>query len=344
MSKRPKQTARPFRTIAIVAIVAWGLYACWATQRVQFTGERLRDSLKASWPADGPPQLGTREKLLETADELASGRAWTFGDALAPVPAPTDDQRLTATKFLSEHSQLRDRLLALTGTARDMAATGDDVTALREALARAYHGAVEADETTVTAQLDLAERMLALAESGSVGPRGHVDEQAVAQLVAAIEPAYQLSQDLMTEGGAAAEKVLIEAARSHCEQRYADAASALRLAGELLGAQLALPTEAVTPDWFTALAQREIPDADQSQATAAVQLAEAMALSMTPSDTVAALLKKARRELDAKRFGTSAWWASVTLNALGMSDSAIAAATTNSGEPAKESMDEEGAE
>ncbi len=336
MNSAPRKTARPFRTIAIVAMVAWGLYAWWALHRVQSTGEKLRDSLAATWPVDGGPQLGTREKLLMTADELASGRAREFGDALTPVVPPTNEEHVAATRFLSERSGLRDRLLAVTGTSREMDAEGDDVAAIRETLARAYQGAVQADETAVAAQLDLAERMLALVESGPIGARGPVDEQAVARLATAIEPAYELSQDLMTEGGAAAEKVLMEAARSLGEQRYADAASAVRLAGELLGAQLTWPTDAEMPEWFTALAGREIPAADEQQATAAVQLAEAMSLSMTPSDTVAALLKKARRELDAGRYDTAAWWASVTLNALGMSDDAIGAATKTSEEPVNE--------
>ncbi len=344
MNSHPRKTAHPLRAIAVLALVVWGAYASWALNCVESTGEKLRDSLAATWPADGGPQLGTREKLLTTADELASGRAWEFGDALTPVVPPTNDQHVAATKFLSEHSELRDRLLAVTGTSREMDAEGDDVSAIRETLARAYQGAVQADETSVAAQLDLAERMLALVESGPIGARGPVDEQAVAQLATAIEPAYELSQDLMTEGGAAAGKVLMEAARSLGEQRYADAASAVRLAGELLGAQLTWSTDAEMPEWFTALAGREIPGADEQQATTAVELAEAMSLSMTPSDTVAALLKKARRELDGGRYATSAWWAGVTLNALGMSDDAIGAATRTNEERPEESVNEEDVE
>ena len=65
---------------------------------------------------------------------------------------------------------------------------------------------------------------------------------------------------------------------------------------------------------------------------------------MTPSDTVTALLKKARRELDGRRYDTSAWWAGVTLNALGMSDTSIAAATEKGDEAPVAEAPEEDAE
>lgn len=341
VNSQPNQTARPFRTIVVAVLVVWGIYAWWALGRVQSTGKMLRNSLESNWPSETGPPPGTREKLVATADALASGQAWTFGETLIPVPPPTDDERAAASKFLSVHSELRARLLTTTDAARDMAADGLNVDAVREALARAYQQAVQADETAVTSQLALAERLLTLADSPSVGAYGPVDEKNVAQLAAAIEPAYQLSQDLMTEGGAAVEKVLIVAARSFAERRFGDAASNIRLTGELLGAQMTLRPEAEIPEWFVVLAEREIPGVDEQQATAAVELAEAMALSMAPSDTVAALLKKARRELDTGRYDTSAWWAGVTLNALGMSDAAIAAATDRTDDTTENELDVE---
>lgn len=344
MSSTPKQPVRSFRTLAVLALVLWGLYAWWALGRVQSTGQLLRDSLEADWPAEGGPTLGTRDKLTATADELASGHVWEFGDALMPVVPPGADERVAASKFLREHSELRSRLLAITETAQGLAADGDDVKPVREALARAYRGAIEADQATVATQLDLSERILAGVESGTSATGGSIDEQTVSQLVKAIEPAYLLSQDLMTEGGTAAEKVLVVAAREAGEKRYAQAATAIRLAGQLLGAQMALSPEAEMPQWFIELSQRSIPEASQQQATAAVELAEAMSLSMTPSDTVAALLRKARRELDGGRFNTSAWWAGITLNALGMSDTAIASATASGEEPAEGRAEEEDAE
>lgn len=344
MSSAPKQPVRPFRTLAILTVVLWGLYAWWALGRVQSTGQLLRDSVETDWPAEGGPTPGTRDKLTATADELASGQAWVFGDALAPVDPPNADERVAASKFLREHSELRSRLLAITGTAQDLATDGDDVTPVREALARAYQGAIKGDKAMVVTQLDLSERILAAVESGASATGGSINEQTVTQLAKAIEPAYQLSRDLMTEGGTAAQKVLVVAAREVTEKRYAQAATAIRLAGQLLGAQMAVSPEAEMPEWFFELAEQNIPEADQQQATVAVELAEAMSLSMTPSDTVAALLRKARRELDGGRFDTSAWWAGITLNALGMSDTAIAAATRRSEEPAEGRADEEDAE
>ena len=344
MSSSPRQPVRPFRTLAILALVLWALYAWWALGRVRSTGKMLHDSLKTEWPADGGPPMGTRDKLVSTADELASGQARSFGDSLTPVAPPNADERTTAAKFLKEHSGLRSRLLAATDAARDLATDGDDVAPVREALARAYQGAIRADRETVATQLNLAERTLASVEAGTPATSGPVDEQTVMQLARAVEPAYQLSQDLMTEGGEAAQKVLIIAAREYAENRYAQAATAIRLAGELLGAQTTLPSEPEIPEWFNDLAERDIPAADRQQATAAVELAEAMSLAMTPSDTVTALLRKARRELDGHRFDTSAWWAGVTLNALGMSDAAIAASTTGDADPTEDPANEEDTE
>ena len=327
MNNSPDQPVRPFRTLAVLALVLWGLYAWWALGRVQSTGEMLRDSLETDWPADSGPPMGTRDRLAETADELASGQAWNFGDALAPVKPPTPDRRAAASKFLSKHPQSRSRLLALTNAARDLEKNGNNISSVREALARAYQGAVRSDENTVTVHLDLAERLLASVESGTPASSAPVDEKTVAQLAKAIEPAYRLSQDLMTEGGTAARKVLVVAAREFRLRRYAQSSTAIRLAGELLGAQIAPIPKAEMPPWFVGLAEQEIPKADPQRSTAAVELAEAMSLSMTPGDTIVTLLQKARRELDSGQFDRATWWAGITLNTLGMSDAAIAAST-----------------
>jgi hypothetical protein len=337
VSSQVVRAIRLLGTLVFVVLALWGACAWWALSRVQSTGDLLRTSLQEDWLAGSGPRLGTREKFAATADELAEGRFWAVGSALAPVAAPTTEQRAGAAKFLAGQPQLRERLLAITEAAQQAAADGEDVTAVRDALARAYQGAVKADEAAVFRQLDLADRGLDLVGSdlGMVG--GPVDEQAVARLVAAVEPAYRLSQDLMTEGGAAAEKVLINAARSCTDGRYGDAATAIRLAGELLGAEAAPQDGAEMPEWFAQLGTREVPPVEEAQATAAVELAEAITLSMTPGKTVTALVKKARRALNGGDVDSAAMWAGVTLNALGMSDAAIAAATSKNVEtPADE--------
>lgn len=345
VNSSPRQASRPFLKLAVVALALWGLYTWWAFARVQSTGELLRGALQEGWPASGAPQLGVRDTVMATADELAAGRVWTFGDALEPVAPPTDDERRAATEFFAKHSELRIRFLNAADAARELGIDGKELTGIRQALARAYRGAARNDERTLAVQLDLAERGLALISSGAGEGSGPADEQTVANLVSSIDPAYRFSQDLMTEGGAAAEKVLIVAARDYSKQQYVEAASAVYLAGALLGVQGTISTEATMPEWFSDLAEREIPAAIEQRATATVELAEAMALSITPSDTIDALLKKARRELNAQRNDTAAWWASVTLNAMGMSDAAIAAANVGTPEePAEESAGTEGAE
>ena len=64
-----------------------------------------------------------------------------------------------------------------------------------------------------------------------------------------------------------------------------------------------------------------------SRADTAVSLSESMAASEEQAETVVTLVEKARRELDAGRTDEAHWWASVALNALGMTDQAIDAAT-----------------
>lgn len=320
--------------LAILVLVLWGLYAWWAIDRTRSTGQLLRQSLETDWPADGAPQLGVREDLLSTADELASGQAWAFGNALSPVASPTDDQRVVATEFFVEHSDMRTRFLAATDAARDLASGDEETEGIRWALGKAYRAAIENNQEAFSRQLDLAEKGLALISSGAAGTAGPANEQMVTDLVASIDPAYRFSQDLMLEGGAAAEKVLIVAVRNFSAGQHVEAASAVRLAGELLGVQATASPRSPLPEWFKTLAEREIPSADARKATTAVELAEAMALSATPSDAIAALLKKARRELDAQRNDTACWWAAVTLNAMGMSDAAIAAATSGNEEDA----------
>jgi hypothetical protein len=76
--------------------------------------------------------------------------------------------------------------------------------------------------------------------------------------------------------------------------------------------------EAAVPEWFAALEPRPPADVDEAQARAAVELCEAMTASEPPSEAVAALVAKARRELEAGRLGEAHWWAEVALNALGM--------------------------
>ncbi|MHB8900676.1 MAG: hypothetical protein ACYC6Y_18145 [Thermoguttaceae bacterium] len=340
----PPARARPLRTIAILALVLWAVYGWWALGRVRQTGRLLRQALQADWSPQGQPRPASREKIAATAAELASGRAWSFGRALTPAPAPTGDERAAAARFLARHGQLRDRFLAATAAARDSASDPRDVDPVRDTLAKAYRAAVHADAAQMAVELDRAETMLAALESAPTGVQGPVDRQHVARLAAAIEPAWQLSTDLVTEGSAAAEKVLILAARSAAQERYAESASALRLAAELLGAQMTLPETAEFPGWFTPLADRPLLPADTHQAAAALQLAEAMVLSLAPGQTVAGLLKRARRRFELRQFAEARWWAAVTLNALGMSDAAIAAATGGQASPQASPADPEEAD
>ena len=59
---------------------------------------------------------------------------------------------------------------------------------------------------------------------------------------------------------------------------------------------------------------------DAAEAQETVELAEAMALSLSPSEIVAGLVERARRELERGRSAEAHWWASLALQAMGMTD------------------------
>lgn len=326
MGPRLANSGRWFRRLAVAALILWAVYSCWALRCAQTASEQLRVSLR-QWPAGSGPAAAARERALEAAGDLAQGRFLSAADALAPVPPPTAEERAAAAKFFARQPVLRTRLLALAGAARQAEGRGANVSTARDVLARAVRAAGKGDEPALTAELDRARTALDEMEGSAAGAAGPIDAAAVARWASALQPAWQLSQDLMTEGGVAAEKVLVLAARSSAEGRHADAVDRIRLAAELLGAGIAPGDQVDAADWFGRLAQRPIPAADQRRASAAIELAQAMAAAESPGETIPSMIQRARREFDSGEFAGAAWWAGAALNCLGMTDAAIAAAT-----------------
>jgi len=333
MSSRIRIAVRCISSLLLVALVLWGLAAWWIVQRTQSVGESMGQAIRQDWPADSAPPLAMRERLLSTADQWAAWDYVSLGDGFAPPVPPSREDRTAAVEFLGKRPELRIRLLAATKAAQRAEGVGTDVTAARDALARAFRGAVEEDESTMQTQLDLAERML---DGGGTAACGPIDAASIAELVVSIEPAYQLSKDLLTEGGPAAEKVLCLAAHHYRNARYGDASTTLHLAAHLLGTQLSSGGSAGMPDWFTELGEEELPTADARAAAAAVELAEAMVPAMSAHATIVALVEQSRRQLDAGQVDMAAWKAQVALNALGVDDQAIATATASEDAPRKE--------
>lgn len=327
MSERAHRMIRLAKVLVVGGLVAWGIASWWTLRQARQAGSALFDTLTTEWPENGSPRLDTREKLLSAAQEFRQGSFGRAAADLGPSGPLSAAQRAAAGRWFDRAKELRKRFLAAATAAQRLDEDGADVGVVREALARALTAAADKDQATATVQIELAERALDEAELGGAAGAGGGDAQAVAALVRRMGPAFNLGQELLTEGHAAVEKLVGRASRHFQANQHRQAASLVRLAAELLGVEPSAPATAVMPKWFDALARSPSPSVPEAQARQVVALAEAMAASETPSKPVQTLLQKARRELEAGRPAEAYWWASVALNALGMSDEAIAAAT-----------------
>lgn len=248
-----------------------------------------------------------------------SGSALLLAEDAAAV---TPEEQAAAAKFFAAAPDGQKRFLAVVASAKAEEQDGTDVAAVRLALAGAIRAAAAVDAAAVDARVAEAERLLNELALGGPGPSA----SGVAEMVAAIEPAYVLGRDLLTEGHAAVEKLVGRASREFAAGEQGRAAALLQLAAELSGVEVSSPGVETLPDWFTAMADMPVPTSTQADAEAAVTLAEAMAASESPAPPVMTLVKRARRELDAGQVSEASWWAGVALNALGVTDEAAAGA------------------
>jgi hypothetical protein len=342
LSKTSYKVLRPIKALAVAALVAWGVFAWWSLREARRAGDVLHDSITAAWPDQANPQPGTRLRLLDAAKNIEAGRFRAVTPSLGPLLPPTADEKLAAERFLAKSRPLRERFLAVAAAAEAEDRGGIDVSAVRDSLARALRAAAKDDRAAVDAHTELAQKTLAQLDTlGTPGIAAN-DAEAVAALVAQIEPAFNLSRDLMTEGHAAAEKLVSRASWRLQAGEHRKAASLVMLAAGLLGVESPAPDTATTPDWFNALAQSPPDSLPAPQAREAVELAEAMAMSLSPSEVVSGLVKKARRELEAGRPAEAHWWASLALEAMGMTGPAIAQTTeTSEQEPPEQETPEQ---
>ena len=236
-----------------------------------------------------------------------------------PIKALGVAERGAAQRFFAKTPELRQRFVAVAS-----AAERRNDTTIREPLQRALTAAAKGNAASVEVQLRLAEATL----DGETTAARRDEPQTVLALVQQIEPAVKLGQELMTEGYAAAGRLVTRAAWQFQQKQFTESARMLSLGAQLLGASGSATTATTnTPAWFVAMARAPVLDADRQRAEAAVQICEASAASEMPSRAVAALVERARRELDAGRPGEAFWWAGVALPALGMTEEALAAVT-----------------
>jgi hypothetical protein len=288
----------------------------------------MTGTIKAGWPDNAVPETGTREKLLRAAEEIGRGDFRAVVAALGPVEPPTGEEKMRAQRFFAAAMPLRDRFVAAAAQAKTLEADGAELGSVRDALSRAIAAAAGRDTDGVVNQLELAETALADMDFLVSGAIGAGSAEAVVALVRRIEPAYQLGRDLMTEGHAAAEKLVGRASEYFRAGEHRKAVSLLRLAAGLLGMDPDAETGAVVPSWFQELTPADGAPVSQARASAEVELAEAMAASQSPHELVVIVINKARRELDGGSPRAASWWATVGLNALGMTDEAIRAAAS----------------
>jgi len=237
------------------------------------------------------------------------------GGTAEPPRGLSRAEKVAAGELLGEATALRGRFVALSASAERREQTGDDMARVRNTLGHALLAAAKQDRVAAAEQLDLAERTLdSLADGVGSGAN------AVAALAHQIEPGFLLGQELMTEGQVAVEKLVCRASRLAAARQPNEAAVVLGVAAQLLGVSPVAGPETELPRWFVSIEEAPAPDVNQEQAQSLVSLCEATASAEEPSRPVAWLVDKARREFDAGRPAQAHWWASVALNALGLSD------------------------
>ena len=330
MKWRGGSAVRGVAAAACVVLVGWGAWAGWQLYRARRAGQAVREAVSRALPEGGAPRRGARQELEAAARHIESGEFAAAAEALAEAGQATGPQRAAAQRFFARAKELRQRMVTVTAAAKAQEADGEDVAIVRDALARAVLAAASDDEPGVEAQLRLAEAVVA-APGGAGGlAAGAGPEQTLAALAAGIAPAYELGRDAMTEGHAAVEKLLRRASRRHREGRTAEAVRLAALAASLAGVGPAAEGAKDIPKWFLALADApaSVPataaaSSRAGQAEEAVNLAEAMAAAGPSDGPIRGLLRAARRELEAGNAAEATWWATVALNALGMTDAAI---------------------
>jgi len=240
----------------------------------------------------------------------------------APPRAITAAERIAASRFLAKAADLRGKFVAVATAAERREGFGADVTVVRHSLQRMLLEAAAGDRAGVQSQLRLAEVSLDRADSSTVG-RGDSPD-AVIERLRQVEPALLLNKELMTEGCAAAEKLVARAGWCFQTNQFSQAVMLVDLAGQLLGGCPPVPPveKAEAPKWFLAMAHAPPAAGDKRRAEEAVRLCESIIASQAPSRAVLVVVDRARRELDAGRFAEATWWTSVAMDALGMAGQA----------------------
>ena len=335
MSRLPTKMIQAVKTLGWLALVAWAVWSVWYIYQTHKAGGRLAHTLAAIWPEGGNPRAGTRDVLLDAAAKMSDGRFPAVAADLGQAVPLGGEQKVAVGRFFATRPEVCRRFVAATAAAQRLEEDGADVSLIRGALTPALAAAAGKDAEAVLVQLELAEAILAKIDlPGGFTGQGN-DAQAVCRMIDKVAPAYTLGEELMTEGHAAAKKLIGRASRHHQAGEFREAAALIGLAARLLGVEpYALAEE--TPEWFAALADQPPPPATKAEAEDMVDYCQAMAMTESPAQPVMELVKRAGREFEAERFAEARWWAAVALNALGMADDTITGDTATADEETSE--------
>ena len=335
MSRLATKMIQAVKTLGCLALVAWAVGSCWYIHQARKAGGGLADTLAATWPEGGIPGAGARDVLLGAAEKMRQGRFPAVADDLGPATPLGEEQKVAVGRFFATEPEVCRRFVAATAVAQRLEEDGADVSLVRGALAPALAAAARKDAAAVVVRLELAEAILAEIDLPGGFAAGGNDAEAVHRMIDKVAPAYDLGEDLLTEGHPAVEKLIGRAARHYRAGEFRQAAALVGLAARLLGVE-PYGAKEEAPPWFAALAGQPPPATTKAEAVAVVEYCEAMAMAESPAEPVAELVKRARREFEAERFGEARWWAGVALNALGMADDTITGDTAPAGEETPE--------
>lgn len=306
------------RFLLLISLLAWGTWSAWQLRQARQAGAALREAVLRQWlPAPASP-AAKHSAVLTAVERFGAGQFAEATRLLAPAADLTPAQQDAARRFLGRQPPLRQRLIAVAAAAEDRQLNGGEAGPARTALSRALAAAAQGDPAAVAIQLAAAESVLDRVQVNSGGQVWPTGAAGVAGRATALEPAVRVGQDLLTEGYAAAGRLIGRAAWECQAQRYDEAAALLDLAAGLLGIA-PVPNDARTvPAWFLELAQAPPASVEAAHAQAAVDLAEAVGQAEPLHPVVKSLVARARREFDAGRAAEADWWASVALAAQAM--------------------------
>ena len=325
MKQRVTNLLRLSRALVWAGLILGAVAAGWLTWQTRQSGRAMEELLGTSWPRGDSAPVGMRERLLAAAESLGHSDFGRFATALGPTRPLSGEEEAAAERFLRQIQRSRRRLIAAATTAAAAQRDGTDVRAVREALARALLAAAHRDPSGVERELDIAEAALAAAELEAPAAAGAADQNSVAALLAQLAPGFELAHELMTEGYAAAEKVLARASWQLRAGEFREALGLVSLAGRLLAIEPTVTTSATIPAWFEQLARRPSGDVSAPEATAVVELCAKMAAAETLTGALRQVVQRAEHRLQAGQFAEAHWWATVALAGLGMNEEEIAA-------------------